>query len=268
MSLRPAAGVTVRLRSHLLRALLPISLLVLLALRAAEVRAQSLPTPQTLAARHDSIIGGREVLEGHQSLRLTGSFAIPDMGLDAPIEILKRRPNQYLMRANLGPIGEMLSGYDGTVAWTVQPGSGALILEGEMATQVRDQADFFGDLHDYSRFASVATLDPVEFEGRQVFPVRMVRASGDTLTEFFDASTGLSAGSRTAIRTPIGRIEMTSIVGEYKRFDGLLVATRIEQRNPQYRMIISIEKVEFDLLDADALAPPESVRALIKPPQS
>lgn len=262
MSVRTAARSTARLRHPALRALLPLVLL------AGAARAQSLPTPQSLAARHDSIIGGRTALEAHQSLRLMGSFAIPDMGLDAPIEILKRRPNQYLMRANLGPLGEMLSGYDGTVAWTVQPGSGALILEGEMATQVRDQADFFGDLHDYTRFASVETLEPVEFEGRRVHPVRMVRASGDTLTEFFDATTGLSAGSRTAIRTPMGRIEMTSVVGEYKVFDGLMVATRIEQRNPQYRMVIVIEKVEFDLLDAEALAPPESVRALIKPPTS
>ncbi len=268
MPVRPAARRAALIRHVGLRALRTLAVLALLPLLAGRSRAQSLPTPQVLAARHDSIIGGRAALEAHQSLRLTGSFAIPDMGLDAPIEILKRRPNQYLMRATLGPLGEMLSGYDGAVAWTVQPGAGALILEGETATQVRDQADFFGDLHDYSRFAHVETLEPVEFEGRRAYPVRMVRASGDTLTEFFDVSTGLSAGSRTAIRTPMGRIEMTSIVGDYKVFGGLMVATRIEQRNPQYRMVIVIEKVEFDLLDADALAPPESVRAMIKPPQS
>jgi hypothetical protein len=245
---------------HALRSALALSLL------ATAARTQSLPTPQQLAARHDSLIGGRAALEGHQSLKLSGTFAIPDAGILAPVEILKRRPRQYMLRVTLPPMGEILSGYDGRNAWAVQPGTGAMLLEGDMATQMADQSDFFGDLHDYTRFTSVETLADTSFEGRRVHPVRMVRASGDTLIEYFDAGSGLSAGSRTAVRTPMGRIESTSVVGEYKTFSGLTVATRIEQRNPQYRMIITITTVEFDTLDEAALTPPESVRALIKPP--
>ncbi len=234
-------------------------------LLSATARAQTLPTPQQLAARHDSLIGGRAALEGHQSLRLSGAFTIPDMGIDAPMEIMKLRPKQYLLRVTLGPMGEILSGYDGKVAWAVQPGAGATLLEGDMATQMGDQADFFGDLHDYSRFASVQTLPETTFEGRRVHPVQMVRTSGDTLLEYFDIESGLSAGSRTAVRTPAGRVEATSVVGEYRTFQGLTVATRIEQRNPQYRLVIRIATVEFDTLDAAALAPPDAVKALIKP---
>lgn len=238
---------------------------VLLAGGAGSAQAQALPTPQELGARHDSLIGGRVALEGHTSLRLSGAFSIPDMGLDAPLEILKRRPKQYLLRVTMGPMGELLSGFDGKVAWSVQPGAGAMLLNGEMATQMADQADFFGDLHDYSRFASVTTLEATTFEGRRVHPVQMIRPSGDTLVEFFDIETGLSAGSRTSLLVPGGRVEATSIVGEYRAFNGLTVATRIEQRNPQYRLIITITGVEFDTLDEAALAPPESVKALIKP---
>ena len=236
-----------------------------LTLLTSAARAQSLPTPQQLAARHDSLIGGRSALEGHQSLKLTGAFTIPDMGIDAPMEIMKLRPKQYMLRVTLGPMGEILSGYDGKVAWAVQPGAGAMLLEGEMATQMGDQADFFGDLHDYSRFASVATLPETTFQAKRVYPVQMIRASGDTLVEYFDILSGLSAGSRTAVRTPTGRVESTSVVSDYKTFSGLTVATRIEQQNPQYRLVITINNVEFDTLDAAALAPPESVKALIKP---
>lgn len=237
-----------------------------IALAGAAAGAQSLPTPQELGARHDSLIGGRAALQERRSLRLSGSFAIPEMGLDAPLEILKLRPNKYLMRATLGQMGEILTGYDGSHAWSVQPGAGALLLGGEMATQVADQADFFGDLHDYSRFATVETLEAAEFEGKRVHPVRMVRASGDTLVEFFDVATGLSAGGRTSVDTPMGRVQTTSVVGDYRTFDGLTVATRIEQRNAQYRLVITIASVEFDTLDEAALEPPESVRALIRLP--
>lgn len=242
-----------------------IRLTLALAVLTTAAGAQSLPTPKELAARHDSLIGGRVALEGHKSLKLTGTFAIPDMGMDAPLEILKLRPKQYMLRVTLGPMGEILSGYDGKVAWAVQPGTGAVILEGEMATQMADQADFFGDLHDYTRFATVATLPETTFQGKRVHPVQMIRASGDTLIEYFDLGTGLSAGSRTSVLTPMGRIESMSVVSDYKTFDGLTVATRIEQRNPQYRLIITITDVEFDTLDEAALAPPESVKLLIKP---
>ncbi len=228
-------------------------------------RAQSLPSPEELAARHDSIIGGRPVLEQHTSIRFAGSFAVPEMGLDAPLEILKRRPDQYLMRTMLGPMGELLTGYDGKNAWAVQPGMGPVVLREGAATQVRDQADFFGDLHDYTRFAKVETLPAEEFSGRRAWPVRMIRATGDTLVEYFDAETGLSAGSRSAVMTPQGRVETQSVVSEYKDFGGLKVATRIEQRTGQVRIVITIADVTFDSVGEKDVEPPEAVRNLIKP---
>lgn len=237
----------------------------LLVLAGASARAQDLPTPESLAARHDSLVGGRAVLERHQSIRMTGTFSIPEMGRTAPLEILKRRPAQYLMRVTLGPAGEILSGYDGSHAWAVQPGMGAVLLQDEMAAQIARQADFFGDLHDFSRFTAVETMPAEEFEGRKVWPVRMIRPSGDTLFELYDAQTGLSAGSRTAVKTPQGRLEASSVVSDYKEFGGLLVATRIEQRVPQYKVVITVTAVEFDGLSEADLAPPESVRMLIKP---
>jgi len=227
-------------------------------------RAQA-PTPHSIAARHDSLVGGRAALEARRSMRMVGTFAIPDAGIEAPLEILKLRPNKYLFRTTFGPLGEIVSGYDGTNAWAVQPGQGAILLEKEMAAQVAEQADFFGDFHDYSRFARVELAEDADFEGRRVHRVRMVRARGDTLMEYFDAASGLSAGSVTTSTGPLGRSQTTTIVGEYRDFGGLLVATRIEQRTPQYKLFISIVSVEFDSIDEAAVEPPESVRALIKP---
>ncbi|MCE9603079.1 MAG: hypothetical protein K8S21_12820 [Gemmatimonadetes bacterium] len=237
---------------------------VLLAVPGAALPAQA-PTAQSITARHDSLVGGRAALEAHRSMRLVGTYAIPDAGIVAPLEILKLRPDKYLFRTTFGPIGEILSGYDGTNAWAVQPGQGAILLEKEMAKQVADQADFFGDLHDLTRFAKVELAEETELEGRRVQRVRMIRASGDTIVEYFDPASGLSAGSLTVASGPLGRSETTTLVGDYKDFGGLKVATRIEQRTPQYRLIISILSVEFDTVDAAAVEPPESVRLLIKP---
>lgn len=237
--------------------------LLVLALPLSE-RAQA-QTPQSIAARHDSLVGGRAALESRRSMRMTGTYAIPDAGIEAPLEILKLRPNKYLFRTTFGPLGEIVSGYDGRTAWAVQPGQGAILLDKEVSAMVAEQADFFGDFHDYSRFAKVELAEDGDFEGRRVHRVRMVRASGDTLMEFFDVASGLSAGSVSVVGGPLGRNQTTTLVGAYRDFGGLMVATRIEQRTSQYKLIISIAAVEFDTLDESAVEPPESVRALIRP---
>lgn len=239
--------------------------LALAAVAAGASPAQDRPTPQQLVARHDSLVGGRAALEAHQSIRLAGTLTMPELGIEAPFEIVKRRPDRFVFRATLGALGEMLSGFDGTHAWAVNPMAGAQLLPAEAVPGVRRQADFFADLHDLSKFTGVETLELAEFDGRRVHPLRMILASGDTLTEFFDASTGLSVGARAVVASPMGRTESTRVHGEYKTFDGVTVATRIEQRQSPVRMLLTIVSVTFDEVTDEDVAPPEAVRQLIKP---
>lgn len=221
------------------------------------------PSAAVLAARHDSLVGGRAALEGLTSLRLLGRFSIPAAGLDAPLEILKRKPNSFVFRTVMGEQGEIVQGFDGTVGWSIRPGVGARILEGAERAQVMQQADFFGDLHDLSRFASAETMGAVEFEGRPTWQVRLVRPSGDTLYEYFDRETGLSAGGAVDVSTGLGRVRQKTLYGDYRAFGPLRIATTIVQRQPDYDVIIRIAFVELDVVLATELALPDAVKALI-----
>lgn len=234
-------------------------------LSASSAHAQSLPSARELAARHDSLVGGRALLESRQSVRMLGSFTLAAAGIEAPLEILKVRPNKYLFRTSLGMMGEILSGFDGTTAWAIQPGQGPLILRGDQAAQVAEQADFFGDLHDFAKFSSLETEEETEFQGRRTYKVKFVRNNGTVVHEYFDVSTGLSAGGTTSVETAMGRIEMVTVLSDYKEFGGMRVATRVVQRNPQFDVVLSILMVEYDTIDSTAVALPESVRALVKP---
>jgi hypothetical protein len=221
------------------------------------------PSASALAARHDSLMGGREALEGLTSIRLLGRFSIPAAGLDAPLEILKRKPNTFVFRTVLGDQGEVVQGFDGAVAWSLRPGEGARLLQGGERAQVEQQADFFGDLHDLSRFASAETIGAVEFEGRPTWQVRLIRPSGDTLYEYFDRETGLSAGGAMDIPTGIGRVRQKTLYGDYRSFGPLRIATTIIQRQPDFDVIIRIAFVELDEVRESDLALPDAVKALI-----
>ncbi len=237
----------------------------LLLAAASTLGAQSLPTPQQLAARHDSMIGGRRALEARKSLHVTGTFAIPAMGMDAPMEILKLRPNKILTRTALGPAGEVLSGYDGRNAWSVQPGQAPMLLTGASAEQLIEQADFLGALPDYGKYAKAETLDETDYEGKRSYRVQLTRATGEVSYEYYEVATGLRIGGISEIDTPSGKIEVRSVVSEYKEFGGVRFATKVVTRNPQFEIIVTISNVVFDTVDEAAVAPPDAVKALIKP---
>ena len=230
-----------------------------------DVRAQGSPAPFALMARHDSLIGGRGALEQRESIRIVGTLSIPMASIEAPFEILKKKPNSYYFRSSLGPMGEMHQGFDGKTAWAIAPGSPPMILEGAMRDQIVTQADFFADLHDTTQFSRMQTVGVTEFEGKKVHEVRITRKNGTEIVEYFDVTTGLSAGGLTTADTPMGKVQQTSIYSDYKDFDGFKWASRIVQRNPQYEVILSIQLIEFNKVDSAAVALPESVKPLVKP---
>jgi hypothetical protein len=247
------------------RSSLLLALVVLAGLGSSARAGAQLPTPQALMARHDSLIGGRAVLEARESMRITGVLTIAMAQIESPFEILKRKPHSYQLRSTLGLLGELRQGFDGTTAWTMAPGEPPAILIGEQREQVMRQADFYGDLHDTTRFKSARTVGEADFEGRRVYEVHMVRHDGSELTEYFDMATGLSAGGVTSSESPTGRVRQVSVHTDYKEFDGYRVASRIVQRNPNFEVVLSITKVEFNTVDAASVALPDAVKALVKP---
>jgi len=247
-----------------------LSLVLLVAGRAssAQIAAVTTPVPpaaEALIARHDSLVGGRAAFERLTSMRLVGTFGVPMVGLEAPLEIVKVRPGRFLLRATLGPMGELLTGHDGTVAWSIQPGQGPRVLQGPEAAMLATQADFFSDLHDLQQFTSMEVRPVERFEGRDAYPVRLVRRSGEVLTEFFDAVTGLSAGVRTSVEGPQGPMEVVAVLADYQRFGDLLLPTTRIQRTSMLETVLRVTTVEYDRADAAATALPESIRALVPP---
>ena len=242
-----------------------VPLVLALGLVSTGASAQGRPTPQALIARHDSLVGGRAAFDAHQSVRLTGTFGVPMVGLEGPLEILKFRPDRFLLRATLGPLGELLSGFDGRTGWSVQPGQGPRVMAGPEAAMLAAQADFFADLHDLAQFSALETLADTTFEGRPVFPVRLQRATGEVVVEFFDRETGLSAGSRVVVQGPQGEMEVLGILADYRRFGPVQLPTRRIQRTAMLETVLTIRDVAFDGVSAADVSPPASVQALIRP---
>src|SRR5262245_39771765 len=64
------------------------------------------PSPGVLLARHEQALGGREALDKHSSLRMTGTVEI-DGALTGTVEILRGKPNKLVHKLTLERVGEL-----------------------------------------------------------------------------------------------------------------------------------------------------------------
>ena len=198
------------------------------------------------------------------SMRASGTLAMPAQGITGTVQIIAARPNKTLLKAEIAGIGALESGFDGERGWSVDPIMGPSLLTGKQLEQARFDASFDGPFHDLSRFTSLAAAGTEEFDGRQAHRVNAVNTAGDKSAEYFDAETGLHAGSVATRETPMGAIEVTSIVRDYRKAGAALQAHQLVQRMMGVEQVITIETFEFNVVTADTFVMPPSVKALVK----
>jgi len=226
--------------------------------------AAELPPAAQVIERFVGAIGGREAVQRYKSRRQTGTFELPAQGISGELELLAAAPDLMRLRVTLPGIGVLEQGFDGRVAWLVNPLTGPMVLDGRARAQVQMDADFYEALHLPDRFAAMETLERTTFEGTPAYKVRLLRRSGEADVEFFAVDSGLLLGTTVSRTTPMGDVQTTTVLSEYRDFGGVLMPTRIRQQVMGVEQIMTIARVEFDTLDRAAFAPPPSIAALVK----
>ncbi|MDQ3995697.1 MAG: hypothetical protein M3303_01625, partial [Gemmatimonadota bacterium] len=100
----------------------------------------SLPTGRAIIDRYVEAIGGRDAVLRHQSIRSVGTFEMPAAGVKGDLTVVQMAPNKMAMTIDLPGVGQMVSGYDGTVGWSINPMQGPRVLEGKELVQLREDA--------------------------------------------------------------------------------------------------------------------------------
>ena len=230
-----------------------------------EPAAAALPDGREIVARHIKEIGGREAILAHKSMRVTGTLAVPASGITGPIEIFgAANPDRVLVRTTVPGIGEILEGFDGSHAWTLSPMTGPMLKVGQELQQVKLDADFYSELRDPKKYITVKTVEKTTFDSRPCYKVALSRIDGAEDFDFYDVATGLRAGGINTRESSMGTMTVTSVIGGYKKFGNLLVATTQSQKVMGVEQTITLTSVEFDKVDPSVFTPPAPIKALIK----
>lgn len=227
---------------------------------------QPLPSATDVVAKHVAAIGGKDAILKITSMKQTGAMEITAAGMTAELELVSVAPNKQAMKMSLAGLGELLTGTDGTVAWSVNPMQGARLLEGKELAQIKEQADFAASmLFAPERYASMTTEALVDYAGEKAYKVKMVRKDTNNESwQYFSVATGLLIGGEATVVSEMGTLTTSSVVSEYKQFGPLKVATRTEMTTGPQKMILTVSNTEFNTAGADAVAIPAAVQPLIK----
>ena len=232
---------------------------------AKKETAVALPDARELINRHVKAVGGREAILAHKSMHAAGTLSVPSSGISGPMEIFgAANPNRVLVKTTVPGIGDILEGFDGSHGWSVSPMTGPMLKVGKELTQTKFDADFYSELRDPKSYPEVKTLELTTFDGRSCYKVSLKRIDGMEDVDFYDAATGLRAGSINTRETQMGKLTMTSIEGGYKKFGKLTQATSVTQQVMGIEQKITLTTVEYDTVAASSFEPPPAIKALIK----
>jgi hypothetical protein len=227
-----------------------------------------LPTAGDLFARYRLAIGGEAAVRRHTSRRTSGRFELPAQGIGGVFEMLAAAPDRMRIQIDLGGLGSMQRGYDGTNGWALDPAVGPRLVQGAELDEMRHSADFYYDLHDPASFKSATVLERAAFEGRDCYTVRLVRPGGFEVLEYFDAATGLLAGFRMNSSTSMGTVpSVVTVLEDYRSFGGVQTATRARQRAMGIESVMIVTAVDHAPIPASAFEPPAEIQALRKQPR-
>lgn len=234
------------------------------AVLAAPAAAQDLPPAADLIARYQQAVGGKDALASKSHMRATGSFVIPGAGMEGAFEAFSARPNRSAMRVSISGLGEIRSGFDGTVAWSLNPMEGPRILEGSERAQTVDEADFDSMLRDLARLKTAETVELTRIGGRECYKVRIVWPSDRESFDCFSPESGLLVASLRRQESNMGTADVVTLYDDYKDFDGVRMPTRLTIQLMNIEQVLTFTDISFDNVSDEQFALPAEIRALIR----
>jgi outer membrane lipoprotein-sorting protein len=231
---------------------------------AQQAAQTALPAARDIITKYVEATGGASAFKSISSMRAKGTFTITGQQMSGELEMMAARPNKLLTRIAITGIGPVEEGYDGKIGWSIDPFRGPALITGRGLDERADEAWFDAPLHGGDQVKEMTVLGKEEFDGRQVYRVKVVSLRGTEQFELFDEKTGLQAGVEATRETPLGIIPTTTMFRDFQRFGQLTFPATVVQRIMGQEQVFTFTIYEFNTLPPSTFELPPAIKALIK----
>ncbi|PIF06071.1 MAG: hypothetical protein CSA36_03475 [Draconibacterium sp.] len=210
---------------------------------AGTVQAQSL---NEILSKHFKVIG-QDKLKDAESIYMRAK--VNQMGMDLPMEMKIKHPNKFFVTIEMQG-QKMIQVFDGETGWVLAPwvSSEPQELKGDALAQAMQQTNLEGELYNYDKKGSTAEfLGKVNVEGKDVYRIKLTTSDGNSKNYFIDVDTYLITKEVAKVDVNGQTVNVEQKMLDYKDFDGVKMATKIEQKTPMGIATITIEDVKFNV---------------------
>ncbi|MEM1451451.1 MAG: PQQ-binding-like beta-propeller repeat protein [Planctomycetota bacterium] len=222
--------------------------------------ARSLLEATEVLARHTAAMGGREALGRVGAIRMKGpGESLRNTVRKGPVELDWAASIGFVWRDDTG----FQLGYDADAGWIAGTRAGPVVLEGEPLDALQEAGDLLRLFDPASAYADPRTLGRRVFDNRPCLAIAATTREGHARTLYFEEETMLLAGHE-------GDGIALWTLGDYRRFDGLMVPTRWAFYEPELGEMSSatFEEVEVSAEpDAVRFERPGDVAMLLRSPE-
>jgi len=196
-------------------------------------------------------VGGIDKINSIQTAKISESTT--RRGNEVPLTITIKRPDK--IRTEVTIQGQtQITAYDGNQGWTLNPFRGSRDVEKlnqEQTKNLRESAQFEGELVNYKdKGCTAELLGKDDFEGTDVYKIKLTNKEGDVTTYYIDSQTYLILKKVTKRKMKEVEISTETLYGDYKSEDGYISPHSLEVKQVGSRgdyQKITIEKEEFNV---------------------
>lgn len=224
----------------------------------------TLPSAEEVISKYVEATGGADVLKKLSSRKITGKMMIKEAGIGGSIVTMSTKDGKSYTEVDIQGIGKELQGSDGETYWAVSNLTGTRILEGAERDQLVKENDFLSDLHPEKYYKSLKVVGTEKVDGDECYKVEKTKKDGDVQTDFYSVKSGLLVKSIMPVTTPVGKLEIVTMISDYRDVDGMKVSFKSEQKLPNnMTQSITLESVEVNKdLDGEKFALPEAIQKM------
>jgi len=194
----------------------------------AQQPSTALPPAATLVAKYSDAVGGAAMLKAPQ-ITSKGSLMMAAAGINATFEMVQIQPSKMRMVTTIPGVGEILVGYDGTNAWSVDPMQGPRVLAGKEKTEIQEEADPRASVRSMELIEKAETVADTTMGTERCYLVKLNWKSGRETFDCYSPATGLLVGSKSVQSTAMGEIPVATIYSDYKKFGDFMMPTKMVQ---------------------------------------
>lgn len=220
---------------------------------ASSPNAAKLPTAQEILAKYVQALGGKAANEKIKSRYAKGTVELAPLGVKGTFETYTAAPSKSLSRTTLEGLGEIVEGFNGTTAWSINPLQGNRDKAGDELAQAKL-------IYDFDRETKLEKLYPkmevkgIEKVGASDAYVVLATPAGNLPPEtfYFDTKSGLLVRQDATLVAPEGNQAVKVFFEDYRDVDGVKVFFKSRTILPQFEILTVNTEVKNNVTVEDA----------------